>query len=180
MNRNILIFSTFLLVGAVLGFGFGKFVGNQWLSQKIRTLQAQIEQAKKLLPSTPTDMRSMGGKIMDVSANSFVLEVSSFNPFDDFATIRTVTTNTNTKVVLLKQKDQAIYREEVAVFQESLRKGEHGESPVSAPASFEEAIGTFSDIKRGQFVSVQADHNIRDEKNFTATEVRIHLPSDNR
>lgn len=178
--KSILIPLVLLLVGAGLGFGAAR-PQSQQLSQEVQRLQAQIEQARKVLPVTPAEMQSIGGTVTGIGADTVTLEISAFNPFDDFATTRTVVTNATTKFVLLKQKDEARYREEVAAYQESIRNGTYAQAgSPAAPNPFTESVGAFSDIQQGQFASVSADHNIRDEARVTATEVRITMPADTR
>ena len=167
-----------LIISFSGGFLFGSMGKQDVLisAADLQKLQAQIEQAKKFFPSTPTDMRSVSGTIASINANTLTIQTSFSNPFDDLPKTRTVTIGDKTKIIVLKQKDSATYQKENNAFQDSLRRSVKPGTPfLTPPNPFETSTGTISDFKQGQFVNVSANENIRNKASFEAASVQISL-----
>jgi len=171
--------SLYVVVALVAGLGIG-FIGGRGVrsgvleSPETQKLQAQIEQAKKFFPPTPSDVRTLSGAVKEIRGSTIVMEVSPVNPFDESPRSRNVTLASGTKIVRTERKDPAVYQREIADFQKALQsRTKAGTAPVSLPNPFRETPAQLSDIRVGGQISVTAGENIRDKEAFTADIVSI-------
>ena len=180
MGQRKLLYVTIMIVSSMGSFGIGFFSGesvaSRPLESQIEKLQAQIENAKRLLPfaSIPQETRNISGIVKEMRGNIMVLGYSPINPFDESPRTRSVTIVTGTKITRNEQKDQATIEHETREFQKAIQSQKSGAAPlVTPPSLFREIPAVFSDIRAGQQVSVTAAENIRDAESFAATQVTI-------
>ncbi len=171
--------SLYIVVALIAGLGIG-FIGGRGAesgmlaSGQEQKLRAQIEQAKKFFPPTPSDVRTLSGIVKEIRGSTIVMDVSPANPFDESPRSRNVTLASGAKIVRTEQKDPAAYQREIADFQKAIQsRNKAGTAPVSLPNPFRETPAQLSDIRVGGQISVTSGENIRDKESFTADIVSI-------
>ncbi|MCX6702518.1 MAG: hypothetical protein NTW60_01450 [Candidatus Wolfebacteria bacterium] len=188
MNKSttLIILAVSLIISLAIGFGSGYLVGQKTTASNY---QAQIEKAKKFFPLIP-DVRSVSGVVKKISGNVVTIEMpASANPFEDLPTTREVAITDKTKIVKSEPKDTRAYQEEIAVYQEALKKVQRQTAPASTgtapttpaamanmpvpPMPFSEKDVKLSDLKEGMQISVQAGENIKTATKFEAVKITI-------
>ena len=169
-----------LLVGIVTSLIVGVVIG-LIVSSKSPQLSGglsatQLEKVKKLFPVIP-EMRSFSGSVKEIDGKTITLEISeSTNPFDEWTTIRKVTVSDSTKIVRTSQKDPKEFQKEMEAYSPGAVGDSTKPSSVRTPPSFlTEKVIKLSDLKVGDVITVEADHNIKNETQFTATKVSVGM-----
>jgi hypothetical protein len=122
--------------------------------------------------ATPDDVRVFRGMVTAVGENQITLHVQPINPFDDPALAdRTILIDTDTSISKMTFKDKETLQSEMAVFQSKLSAG--GDAVATSPQPFIFVDAVISDISAGMSVAVASTENVRDRKQFTATEVHL-------
>lgn len=177
--KTILIKKQFLIVTAgalIIGFFGGISFGSLFLGQSGGGLsRAQVEKVKKFFPVIE-EMRSFYGTVNKIDNNTITLEIpESSNPFDEWPTSRRVTVANTTKIVRVSQKTVKEFQKEMEAYSPKVGGDPLKYTQVPPPNLNKEEIIKLSDIKVGDIISVEADHNIKNETQFTATKISISI-----
>ncbi len=197
---SLVVALVFFTLGYVLGASLpsptGSKTGGSLLSSLntgANTFQAGWEAAKKRLsdsgfgtPMANLEIKNLTGQVTAVKGNAITLKIRPLEPLaDPSLDERTVIVDSNTKIYVLAQKDQAEYQKEMEDFnkkmQEQLKNppkpGQAPASPAGAimpPELFVKKSASLSDIKVGATISVVAvDKDIKNVKQFTAAEIIV-------
>jgi hypothetical protein len=186
MPKKVIIVMVVLLV---LTFSMGVFLGTKINSKspagKDNNYQAGWDAAKVQLQKSGfgapvgLEIKTLSGTVDKISGNTLTLKnVSNSDPLADSSlSVRTVQVTKDTKFYQLTQKDQVQFQKEMEEFQKKM-KDQSGENPsVTPPSPQDKKEVALSDIKEGQSVSVTSSENIKDKKEFTATQIEISFMS---
>jgi len=180
---------------AIVFLGLGIFIGIKISKKPIpqgaatnaeNTYQAGWDAAKARLSQSPMgriipegmEIRNISGSIQKIEGNKVIVKINLTDPLSDPALdIRIVTIDSNTKISLNAQKDPAQFQKDMQEFQDKM-KAQQGQvdasvqqAPLFPPMSFEQKEIKISDLKENQQVSVIANENIKDKKEFIAAEI---------
>lgn len=154
------------------------------------TFQAGWDAAKKQLAENGiggipagVEIKSVTGTAQKISADSIDVKiVSAADPLADPSfNIRTVKISKDTKIYQLAMKDQKQFSQEMEEFQKKSleqikdQKAETISPPVNPPSAYDKKEITLSEIKEGQVITATANENIREKKEFTATEISAQV-----
>ena len=189
MTKKALIIMIILLF---LFFGTGVFVGIKIKSKssvpgnQANTYQAGWDAAKKQLEKKGIgvlpggmEIKNLSGTVDKISGNIITIKnVSSVDPLSDSSLdTRTVQISSNTKFYQLVQKDSAEYQKEMSDFQskmqEQMKNPSSTAQPITPPMPQNKKEIALSDLKEGQNITVVSDDDIKDKKEFSATEVVV-------
>lgn len=140
--------------------------------------QSGYETSKKLVESSPfgnffqsqSYVKTLSGKITAVGNKSITIQTNpiKINPFEEDSIIdRTVLITDTTKIIKLVAPDAKLLKEA----QERVVMIDGKPSIPIVP--LKEISATLSDIKKDDNVSVTSSVNIKNSKEFTATEIKI-------
>ncbi len=189
MNKIIVIYFLIALVFFSIGLGAGFMLFSQpeyKHTQKApegvpNTFEAGWEAARKKLeassfPVVKGETKMIKGRIIEVRDNDIIIEAKLFNPLDDESLKRRVVkVGPDTKIIIQAEKDREAIRREHEEYNkkmEDFRAGKISKLPP-VPDVFEQKEGNKNDLKPGQVVTIEADSNIRDAKEFTATKITV-------
>lgn len=173
-----------LLVGLSAGYAVGRFSTgtsvNPLSTAKGGSYQEGYDAAKKkiddahVFPPAPTQATFLNGTIKSVGASSLVVEVTmtSPNPLEvsTASATRTVNVSKDTKITKHEQKSPEEVKKEFDDFQKGLAAGG---PPLDPPQSFKQVPIELGDLKAGDFVMMNADHDILKEASFAATGIDL-------
>lgn len=197
-RRTILVMLTTLII--ISSFSLGIFAGTRigqkaGLSNPNDTYQAGWNAAKARLSQSPMGMaipgdmeiKNVSGSIQEINGNKLVVKINPLELLADPALdIRTIVVDENTKINLAIQKDQVKFQKEMEVFQEKMAQAQvqatstdplvpadpmDMTNPILPPMPFESKSISSSELKAGQQISVIAIENIKDKKEFTASQI---------
>jgi len=157
------------------------------------TYQAGWDAAKKRLTDSGylpiidnMEIKNISGQVTAVKGSTVALKIRPLEPLaDPNLDERIINVDSNTKIYILEQKDQAQYQSEMAEFnkkmQEQLKNPlEPGQAPippvgdVGPPEFFVKKEASISDIKVGMNINViAADKDIKNAKQFSAAEINL-------
>lgn len=174
MNKPLI--ATILIIGFVgyiLGARFGSkttIIGGD------ATLQAKLEEVKKLFPAIP-DSSFVEGKVKSVNGNEVTLDTPGRHPFDESPTTRKIQITSSTKIVKNEIKSSEVYKNDIDAYNKKLSTWKPGSSslPPTPPTNFTEKEISVSEIKEGMEVSVEADSLIRMVESFEATKIVVQV-----
>lgn len=196
MKKTIIISLVVALVFFILGYLIGGI--NVSSTGKItvgaNTYQAGWEAAKKRLAESSyasllgakLEMKTVFGQVTALEGNAITLKIRPLEPLaDPSLDERIVKVDSNTKIYVLTQKDQAQYQKEMAEFSKKMQEQiknppKPGQAPavsdgtVRPPEFFIKKEASLADIKIGATISVVAvDKDIKNTKQFTAAEISV-------
>lgn len=124
------------------------------------------------------EIKSIGGTIQAIEGNKFSMRTGPLEPLaDPILNTRMVTIEAKAKIILSTQKDLTQFQNEMMEFQIKMNQGKNDPSkispPMESPSPFEKKEIGLSELKNGQYVTVIADKNIKNEKEFTAIQVEV-------
>ncbi|MFH1523064.1 MAG: hypothetical protein ABIE43_04590 [Patescibacteria group bacterium] len=159
------------------------------------TYQAGWEAAKKRLAETgyatgmvnEMEIKSIHGQVKKVEGNKITLKIRPLEPLaDPGLDTRIITVDNQTKITMQEQKDNEEYRKEMEDYSlkmqannEAMMKTEPGQASAPPtdmpmpPTMYTTKTGSISDIKKDANITVIAANNIKNEKEFTATEINL-------
>jgi hypothetical protein len=182
------------IVAFVLVFGLGMFVGTKLKSKSAapsgqeNSFQAGYAAARERLKeqgmgvlSDNVEIKSVFGTVQKISGNS--MTVKTISAVDLLANsdldTRTVQIDNNTKFYQLVQKDVAQFQKEMEEFQKKTQEQKNSKDasvqPPATPMPYDKKEITLADIKEGQSVTAIANEDIKNKKEFTATEISIQF-----
>jgi len=185
-------------IGAFAGFKIGsvgpKFKSNPAAPNENDSFQAGWDAAKKKLEesrpalSGTAEIKTLSGQVEKVDGSNITLKIN--NALDPLADpnlgTRIVATDSNTKFFQQTQKDQATYQKEMEDFNKKMQEQKSAgktaaapptnpEQPLTPPQPFEKKEISLADIKADQQVTVTSADNIKDAKQFKATEITVQF-----
>jgi hypothetical protein len=171
-GKNFLIVAVALLLGIIIGFGFGCST-DRVLDEKTESSESVAENKQFVI----------GGQVTEVRENSLVMETfDPGHPLEELPTIREIIITPRTQIVEQIRKDPAVYEKEAREYQKLERElydqMEAGIEVSEWPASPEPIIQTFftlDEIEVGSWVLVVADANrdVKTAQRFTAEAIKI-------
>lgn len=180
-----------ILIALVL-LGLGIFVGTR-IPRKISTpkggqtdsYQAGWNAAKERLAQSPiggvmvsqaTEVKTISGSIQKIEGDKITVKINLTDPLSDpNLDTRTITVNSSTKIVLSVPKSQEQIQKDMADFQEKMKSQTQIDpaNPILPPMPFEKKEIKISDLKVDQQISITANENIKDKKEFVASEIGV-------
>jgi hypothetical protein len=158
--------------------------GLKELAKGSNTFQAGWDAAKKRLAETNFipmmdrgEVSSISGTVKAVNGNKITLTIRPLEPLADPALDeRTITVDNNTKISGTEQKYPQILQKEMEDFQKNMQERINNKDlaaqPLDPPRStYEKKEITLASIKTGDIITVIAKENIKDKKEFVATEI---------
>jgi len=166
-TKKILIVIGVLLIGVALGFAVGQIMGKKagyQLAKKeyeseIQRLRTEIE---KFWPIEP-EMFSISGQVLEVKANSLLIETGQIHPLEKLPKVREVLVTEDTIIVKRTEKEPELLEPEIM-----------GEVETEIEPYTETEIN-LSDIKVGNRVLVEADQDIKWAESFPATKIAVEF-----
>lgn len=185
MSKKVLIGVIGVLIVVII-FSLGIMVGLKISSQTSCLSSANyggnringdaINQPLKLLSDKETQIIS--GKIQKIDGNKLTVKIISVNSLSDSKPdIRTVTVDSNTKLNLVFQKNPAQFKKEIDAFDEKIKQlqvendSSQMENMLLPPSPFENKEIKLLELKENQNITVTANENIKNKKEFIA----IHI-----
>ena len=170
----------FLGLGIFIGTKFSKKAVPQCATPKIGdTYRAGWDAAKERVQAyfgttliDTIEVKNVYGTIQKIDDNKLKVKIHPVEPLaDPDLDIRIITVDANTKVSLAVQKDQAQYQKEFQDFQNKMKQSPTQTNYLQQPAPFDSKAIALSDLKENQQITVTASENIKDKKEFTATQI---------
>lgn len=152
------------------------------------TFQAGWDAAKERLSQYPMGMsapegmeiKSVSGTIQKIEGDKLTVKINPLEPLaDPDLDTRIITIDSNTKVTLSAQKDPAQFQKEMEEFQVRMKQSQENQElaqttePSMFPTPFEKKEIKVSDLKVGQQISVTANEDIKDKKEFIAVQIDV-------
>ncbi len=178
---------TTIIIIALVFFILG-FVSNNVYHKQIKgddTFEAGWQAAKQRLAESgfspmTEDMEivSINGEVKQIQDNKISLKINPLEPLaDPKLDIRIIEVDSNTKIYQLTQRDQEQYQKEMEEFdkkaQEQMENPEAIAEPGGYPEPYTKEEVSLDNIQVGQLISVEAQENIKDVKQFKAIGVII-------
>lgn len=121
---------------------------------------------------TPDDVRTIVGTVTSIGDNQLTLTYRSLDPFaEPSLDERTVLIDASTAISRSVPRDTEVVQAEVTAF--LAQKASSTVQSAQLPATFTRVVVAFSDIARGDALTVTAFENIKDAKEFLAKEIQI-------
>ena len=179
-SKIYFIIAAVLIVGLILGYILGLFSSqekafNQGLEQGRKEIEEKYQtKIEELFPSEPEpeEIFSVSGEIKEVKDKILTLETTFYpvNPLEESKTeIKTVEITEATELVKQVQKSPEELEIEEEAFRETME--ENPEAEISSPLPYEEFTISFSDLKVGDKITVEAEENIKEKTEFTAKKI---------
>ena len=177
---------TTIIIIALIFFGIGFAFANYYKSGD-NTYQAGWEAAKQRLMETgyaPTmedmEITFVNGVVQEVKDNKIYLKIQPLTPLDDpELDNRIIETDDNTKVYQLVEKDTDQYQKESNEFnqtmQEQMNNLETIAEPIMPPEPFIKQEINLDKIQVGQQITVIAEQDIKEIKQFNAVEIIVQF-----
>ncbi len=178
-----------IIIVAVVFFIFGYILSSQInLPAKIgpagqNTFQAGWSAAKQRLaefmpPLTQGEIKSLSGQVQKIEGSKISLKIRPLEPLADPALDnRLAETDNNTKIYKLVQKDAAEYQKEMKEFtkkmEEQMKNPSERPAPLMPPEMYAKKESALSALKAGDQITVIAQENIREKREFKAVEIVI-------
>lgn len=170
-----------------IGIAIGSFVskgGSTSPAGSVNTFQAGWDAAKKRLsetgyafPSMP-EVVTVSGIVQDANTGNMTIKIRPLEPLADPALdVRTVTFDAKTKFYLIEQKDPIKYQAEIKAFNLKIQPSPLTPAviPGDVPQPFTKTVSNAQAIKAGMTATVAAANNIKEQKEFVATEITVQV-----
>jgi len=177
---------TTIIIIALVFFGIGFSFANYYKPSD-NTFQAGWEAAKQRLTETgfaPTidgiEIISVRGVIQEIGDNKIYLKIQPLSPLaDSELDNRIIEIDENTKIYELIEKNTYQYQKEMDEFnqkmQEQMNNPETITELIMLPESFVKQEINFNEIQVDQQITVVAQEDIKDIKQFKAIEIMIQF-----
>lgn len=183
---------TNIIITAIIFFGLGYVVSMSGIiipktgDRQENTFQAGWDAAEKRLAETgfapmmgieEVEIKSVNGMVQKIEGDKISLKIQPLSPLaDPNLDIRTIDIS-SAKIYQLAQKDQEQYRKETEEFnkkmQEQINNPEETTERILPPEFFDKEEVDFSKIQINQQIIVIAEKDIKEVKEFKASEVVI-------
>ena len=125
------------------------------------------------------EIKSVNGVIEKIDGNKIALKIQPLSPLDDpELDVRIVEIN-NAKIYKLLEKNQEEFQKEMEAFdkkmQEQMENPEIVTEPIFPPEMFNKQEINLNEIKVGQQITVTADKDIKEIKQFKVVEVIVQF-----
>ncbi|MBU2579532.1 hypothetical protein KKF19_00960 [Patescibacteria group bacterium] len=180
--------TTIIVITALVFFGLGFAFANYYKPDSgSDTYQAGWDAAKQRLEESgfapmmgDMEITSISGIVKVIKDNNIYLKIQPLTLLaDSDLDNRIIETDENTKIYQFKEKDQAQYQAEMEGFnqkmEEQMGNFEATAEPIMPPEMFIKTEISFNDIKVGQQITVTAQENIKDIKEFKAIEIIVQF-----
>lgn len=170
----------------ILGLLIGSIVTVLVLRSRINindTYQAGWDAAKTRLALytqsnpifAPKEVTSITGTVESISGGLVTIKITPLEPLaDPLLDERVVTVSLNTNINRSVQKNPTEYQKEMEVFMKNIQQmSKTSTGIINPPSMFTKQSVQISDIKVGANITITASENIKNLKNFTATEVAL-------
>jgi len=177
------------IIFAVFGLYCPKFIGlqkNAVTEAGKNTFQAGWNAAKQRLiesgfmPMVDENMgiKQISGEVKGISKNKINLKIHPLEPLSDPSLdVRIIEINNNTKIYQLEEKDIDEYQKEMEEFnktmEEQMENPESVQEQIIPPEPFDRKQASLADIKIGMQISVEAEEDIKNIKEFKAAVIII-------
>lgn len=186
-TKKYLLYGGASIVILVIGIAMGSFMSNKGGATPVgstNTYQAGWDAAKKRLSDigyaipTMAESVSVSGTVKEVRADGMTIAIRPLEPLADPALdTRSVKFDANTKFYRVEQKDPIKYQQEVNAF--NLKMRANSSAPLATSSNVPQpSVRTAVDaqaIKAGMIVSATAASNIKEVREFVATEVIVQV-----
>jgi len=173
------------LVVALLAFSGGYFIGQTKVvnNQNINKVSDKPQEKQDAPLEENREIYILSGTVKEINDDNILINISKSDE-------RIVEIDGNTKIYVLEEKSHDQYQKEMDEYLKKLKDRESSQLKLPditampsasslAPGLFAEKIGTKSDIKSGITLTVFANQNIKDIKQFKAAEIFIPPPRAN-
>jgi len=190
--KKTLILTLIILVSLSLGILIGTKIKKTSVPQGSpanteNTYQAGWDAAKARLAQSPMgriassgmEIKNISGSISKIDGNKLTVKIALLDPLSDPALdVRTIDVDANTKFSLNVQKDPAQFQKEMQDFQDKMKTRQAADqsqpqAPIVPPMPFDQKSINLSDLKVDQQISIVAGQDIKNTKEFVATEVNV-------
>lgn len=192
MSKQAIILISSILIANIIGLGIGikicsvNNISGQNIKSNNDTYQAGWNAAKARLSQSPMGMavpagieiKNVSGTIEKIDGNKLTIKIIPLEPLaDPDLDTRIITTDSNTKITLAVQRDQAEFQKEMQAFQDKMMNAQEQvdpnqvPTPIMPPMAYENKDISLSELKEKQQVLITANENIKDKKEFMATQI---------
>lgn len=178
LAKSLLIIIAVFISGGVIGIAADPYLPSA-LSNAKKGYDTGFAAARKVVEDstlgnffkTPDDVRFLYGAVTSASSTSFVIHTRESNPFEDSTlSDRIVMVTADTKIFKLVSKDAKTYQAELAAYEKSVAAGGSG---TTIPSPSVKVVADMNSITIGSKLLVIALENIKETKEFVASEIQI-------
>ncbi|OGZ10485.1 MAG: hypothetical protein A3D65_04745 [Candidatus Lloydbacteria bacterium RIFCSPHIGHO2_02_FULL_50_13] len=168
----------FLVIGIVLGFAGGNMLPGKERAN-IEAVKARLAEFG-MAPTQLLEVKQLSGTITAINGNTLIVKL--YYPRDPLGDPsfdeRVVTIDNNTKITFMVQKDEEVFKEELAVYQNEMSKVKPGTpgdlvNIPPAPQMSDKKDGNLSSFEIGKTVTITTAENVKERKSFTATAIDV-------
>ena len=187
MQKQIIIY---VIIGAIcFGLGFGlssvsKFSLKPSAPAQQNSFEAGWNAAKQrlqetgFLPLVPDEIFTINGQVQGIENNKITLKIHPLEPLaDPELDVRIIEVDESTKIYQLKEKEFEQYEKEMKEYEKKMKEqmgaSEPVPEPITPPKPFIKETAKLSNIRQGQEIAVTSKENIKNKKQFRATEIVI-------
>jgi|GEM_PF-1043581 len=200
-----LIFVVLAVISFVFGYVIAYVnigsVGSSSVSVGPNTYQAGWDAAKQRLVDSGTipsagmnlEVRAVSGEITAIEGDKITLKIRPLEPLaDPSLDTRTITVDSNTKITSMVPKDQKEFATEMEAYSKKMSANINvvpnttkigststpavPSAPITPPESFTKTTISVSDLQVGQTINVTTGNDIKNNKEFSATEITYYAP----
>ena len=177
-----------IIIIALIFFGIGFVFANYYkLDSNNNTYQAGWDAAKQRLEESgfvpmieDMEITSVSGEVEQIQDNKISLSIYVLEPLaDPSLDSRIIEVDENTKIYQLIEKNQEQLQKEMDEFnqkmQEQTNNPEITSEPIMPPELFNRQEISFNNLQIGQQITVLAQEDIKDKKEFKAVEINIQF-----
>lgn len=131
-----------------------------------------------ILPSgttgpTAPELLGLTGTVKEISGATITLDISAMPNIGGGPSTRQVEVTASTTLTKQTTKDPAQFQAELAAYQKKSSSLKPGSPSLSIPSPTEQTAIKISDIKVGDMLSVNADHDIKTAASFEAMQIIV-------
>jgi len=179
-SKIYFIIGAVLVIGLILGYIWGSFSSqekafNQGLDQGRKEIEEKYQtKIEELYPTQPEpeEIFSVSGEIKEIKDETLTVETTYYpvNPFEETKTeTKTVRITEATEFVKQVQKSPEELEKEGEAFRKAME--ETPEAAILPPEPFKELTISFSDLKVGDRITIEAEENIKGKTEFGAKKI---------
>lgn len=182
MLKKILLITIPLLAIFALGIFIGTKIKTKTSNGNTDSFQAGWDAAQKRLEESGAapklngiEIKTLSGTIQQIEGEKITLKTTNILGAlsDPELDNRIVQVNNETKIYLLIPKDNTVLQKETEEFNNKLKEQANQAADLQIPLPFDKKEVSLAELKVGQNITVQADEDIKDKKQFTAKEISI-------
>lgn len=177
-----------IVITALISFSLGLLTtsliaSNQIKANQQKFFQAGWQAAKERLndsgyyPQVNMEIKNLSGEIKSISDNKISLKIHPLEPLaNPDLDNRLVVVDNNTKIYKLGAKSQVEYQKEVTEFNKQIQGINNNSTKpesLTPPQYFNKIPASSTELKVGQMITVLANQDIKNLKEFTAVEISL-------